>query len=817
MKNWSLKRTVYVWLRRLNALGLSLILALQLAACGQEKPPSNPSEGEWGYVPEFIDFDEEDAAYNDMVFSGDSLYYLSRSMDEEAGMSDWILCKYSLTDKQLTRLPLPFETKEDSGMVRKFIVAENGSIYFLTCKQLSSENLGEAEQTESDLGGIYYYDGIGLEGIFYAGDEENQWQLYKFDQNGNKLFSKDVSSLMDTGYACYMTADARGYLYIGSGSSVWRCDADGNEKGRISQEQISEEVSTGGLAGLGCSRDGKVYAAFNNYQSTGAFMVIDAMNYKLAELDFDGQKAEMVCEDFPYQAGSLLPGNEGDFLVYDGTAVYEYDLDTQAGQSMFGWLDCDINGGHAKLMGELKDGRMVVVYGDGVWGDEVGIALLTKTWLDPEAAKKTLVLATMSANSSLQAAVVDFNRHNEKYRIEIKEFYDYASGQDYSDGLMNLNNAIASNNCPDIIDLTGLEVEKLAAKGVFEDLGPYLEKSSLLGREDLLESILNAYTLEGVLMAIPRRFSVRTAVGSAKELAGIEKWTIGDVIAFCEAHPGAELFNNDTKSSVMTYLMNCSQDSFIDWSTGECCFDTDLFKRLLEFVNSVPDVVQQSSGMQSGFFIIDMGSGPSIQERVQTGEVLLVRGSLSDVNYGQLYREMFGSDVVFIGYPTADGESGHYVPVSSDAYAISSKSENKEGAWEFIEKFLMEDDGRHLMGFPALKSKLEMEIKKALNSGYVLDDNGDPILDEDGEPIVNKEGRAHFYDGWEYTYRPSTQEEINLVLKVLDEVRLEPERGAEIMNIINEEAEAFYQGQKTVDQVAEVIQRRVSLYVSENR
>ena len=806
MKNWSLKRTVYVWLRRLNALGLSLILALQLAACGQEKPPSNPSEGEWGYVPEFIDFDEKDAAYNDMVFSGDSLYYLSRSMDEEAGMSDWILCKYSLTDRQLARLPLPFETEEDSGTVRKFIVTEDGSIYFVTCKQLILEDLGEVEQPKSDL-----------DGFFNAGAVEDQWQLYKFDQNGNKMFSKDISSLMDTGYACYMTTDARGYLYIGSGSSVWRCDAEGNEEGRITQEQISEEVSTGGLAGLGCSRDGKVYAAFYNYQSTGSFMVINAMNYKLVELDFDGQKADMVYEDFPYQAGGILPGRSEDFLVYDDTAVYEYNLETQTGQSLFGWLDCDINGGRAKLMGELEDGRVVVVYGEGVWGDEVGIALLTKTWLDPEAAKKTLVLATMSGGNSLQAAVVDFNRHSEKYRIEIKQFYDYSGGQDYSDGLVNLNNAIASNNCPDIIALTGLEVEKLAAKGVFEDLGPYLEKSSLLGREDLLESILNAYTLEGVLTAIPRRFTVQTAVGSAKELAGIEKWTIEDVIALCEAHPGAELFHNNTKSSVMTYLMNCSQDAFIDWSTGECYFDTEMFKHLLEFVNSVPDAVQQSGGMQSGFFIIDMESGPSIQERVQKGEVLLEKGFMSDVNYGQLYREMFGSDVVFIGYPTADGESGHYVSVSSDAYAISSKSENKEGAWEFIEKFLMEDDGRYLMGFPTLKSKLEMEIKKSLYSGYVLDDNGDPILDEDGEPIVNTEGRTHFYDGWEYTYRPSTQEEIDLVLKVLDEVRLEPESGAEIMNIINEEAEAFYQGQKTVDQVAEVIQRRVSLYVSENR
>ena len=218
-------------------------------------------------------------------------------------------------------------------------------------------------------------------------------------------------------------------------------------------------------------------------------MIIDATSYKLAELDFDESKADILYEDFHYKAGGMLPGIEGDFLVYDAAAVYEYDLKTQTGQSLFKWLDCDLSGNYAKLMGVLKDGRMVVVYGEGVWGDEVGIALLTKTWLDPEAAKKTLVLATMSSGSSLQAAVVDFNRHSEKYRIEIQEYYNSASGQDYSDGLVNLKNAIVSNNCPDIIDLTGLEVEKLAAKGVFEDLSPYLDKSSVLGREEVLESI----------------------------------------------------------------------------------------------------------------------------------------------------------------------------------------------------------------------------------------------------------------------------------------------------------------------------------------
>ena len=142
MKIWSLKRTVYMWLRRLNALGLSAILAVQLAACGPAEQLSDFSEGKWGYVPEFIDFEGKDVTYNDMVFSGNSLYYLSGSLDEEVGISGLTLCKYSLTDRQLTRLPFPFETEEDSATIRKyFTVAEDGSIYFLICKQLNRLNL----------------------------------------------------------------------------------------------------------------------------------------------------------------------------------------------------------------------------------------------------------------------------------------------------------------------------------------------------------------------------------------------------------------------------------------------------------------------------------------------------------------------------------------------------------------------------------------------------------------------------------------------------------------------------------------------------
>ena len=53
-------------------------------------------------------------------------------------------------------------------------------------------------------------------------------------------------------------------------------------------------------------------------------------------------------------------------------------------------------------------------------------------------------------------------------------------------------------------------------------------------------------------------------------------------------------------------------------------------------------------------------------------------------------------------------------------------------------------------------------------------------------------------------------------MELLEIARPVPSGNDEIMTIINEEAAAFFKGQKTVDEVADTIQRRVQTYVSEN-
>ena len=150
---------------------------------------------------------------------------------------------------------------------------------------------------------------------------------------------------------------------------------------------------------------------------------------------------------------------------------------------------------------------------------------------------------------------------------------------------------------------------------------------------------------------------------------------------------------------------------------------------------------------------------------------------------------------------------------------ITAKSSNKDGAWAFIENYLNQPfDDLYSYGLPARKSALDDMVEKALNVTYMTDENGEQILDENGNPIPEDGTSGISYGDWEYTYHTPTEEEINILKELISVAEPSSATGNdEITNIITEEAEAFFKGQKSVADVAGVIQSRVQVYVNENR
>ena len=126
-----------------------------------------------------------------------------------------------------------------------------------------------------------------------------------------------------------------------------------------------------------------------------------------------------------------------------------------------------------------------------------------------------------------------------------------------------------------------------------------------------------------------------------------------------------------------------------------------------------------------------------------------------------------------------------------------------------------EDDVFGGYGFSTHTATLEKYIEESLKEGYQLDENGNIMYDENGEPIITGSFGIGYGD-WEYDYHPVTEEELATFREVLAVARPVSNTNEKIMEIINEEGAAYFSGQKSVDDVINVIQSRVQIYVSEN-
>ncbi len=753
---------------------LIAVSAVTLTACGgREETVSADETPAYVYVPEYIELSNDSYSnFYDVQITGDAVYYVRNTYDETAMTSLTEICRYT-PGADTEPEALPVSVRENTS-INGFTVDGAGNVY-LCLYDYSGEELDA--------------DGFLISKTFLA----------QYDASGNLVYEQEITDLLnedvDNNYVNGILSDDEGNLYLCSSYLVRLFDGQGNYQG---------EVSTGEswINSMGKGKDGKIYVSYYDNTSADGGMVI-------ADIDFAAKKLGEAKENFPSGNGGniLSAGAEKDFLINDGTKLSEYDLSTQTSEEILDWLDSDINGQYVNSVGALSDGRIVAIVNDWNTG-ETEIALLTKTDSSKLVQKEQITIGTLYTNQNLQAAAVDFNKSSEQYRVDIKTYIDTNNWTEtsYQDGITSLNNDITSgSNCPDILDLSQLNVEQLATKGVFEDLMPYLEESSVLDKDDFMENILESFQYDGALVAIPSTFSLSTVIGKTSDVGEEMGWTLDELIAYADAHEGAELFDGASKSSILYYCLTYNMDSFVDWSTGECKFDTPEFKSLLEFVNRFPDIYDWES---------DTRSQPA---KIQAGDVLLAMAGIYDLNGIQEYAAMFGEPVTCIGYPTLDGSAGCILNVS-DIYGIASKSDNKDGAWAFIEHYLaaQDEDNVFSWGLPTRQSKFDEMIAEATKAEYVLDENGEPMLDENGEPILAGGTSSISYGDWEYTYHVPTEEEIALLRELVSVAKPSPAGNDEINTIISEEAEAFYQGQKSVDDVAKVIQSRAQIYVSEN-
>ena len=111
-------------------------------------------------------------------------------------------------------------------------------------------------------------------------------------------------------------------------------------------------------------------------------------------------------------------------------------------------------------------------------------------------------MVSLSATPGLVQAVSDFNKTNDRYKVELTEYFPYAqnvSNEEWDNAILNLNTRIISGDMPDILDMSNLSVQIYQGKGLLEDLYPYMEHDPEIRTEDYFENVFEAISLDGKL------------------------------------------------------------------------------------------------------------------------------------------------------------------------------------------------------------------------------------------------------------------------------------------------------------------------------
>lgn len=645
---------------------------------------------------------------------------------------------------------------------------------------------------------------------FETGESSEEYFLVRYGSEGGVTSEANLKKVVDamgdnTYINDFMPAGNGTYLLTGDGA-VYITDVQGSYVEVIKSDNGGNDSW---MSGLYESGGGIFFTQISSSSMVGGEYKWES---KLYEIDVENKKLGNSF-DVTNLNGRIINGTDKfDLLCSRDSGLVGYDIETGETTMIIDWLKSgmDTTTMNTDTTTVLPDGRILCVTyeyessgGGGIsWSnDRMIISILTEIPPEELPDRKLIKLYSLYLNTDVKRRILEFNKNSLEYEVELTSY------NDYEDPATRLNNDMIAGNLPDIIvlDSYNLPVDSYISKGLLANLYDFMDKDETVNKADYLENYLKAYEVDGKLYEIVPTFSINTIVGKASLVGEDTGWTMDEFIAAVDANPDKDVFGrNYCKSDVLNNFIYSCYGNYINRETGECSFNGDDFIKLLEFCNRFPKE-------QDEHFWEDMDWN-AYENQWRTGDTLLNMiylqrfGSIREWELGT-----FGEKITFKGYPGVNGSGSSFNSYGADL-AITAKANNADGAWEFVKYFLTDEyqdqcASQDSWTFPIKLSSLEKQAEASKERPYWTDSKGE----------------KQYYDnttwmgGQEIKIGVNTDEDNQKVMELIKSVDSVWRYDSKITEIISEEAAAYFEGQKSAKDVAEIIQNRVSNYIAENR
>lgn len=587
---------------------------------------------------------------------------------------------------------------------------------------------------------------------------------YVIDINTGDIISEENTNVIIYGF--YSSND--NYVKLTSSSCI-RYSLDGTETGR---------VNTGNAFSAFYQRDDKYY------------FVEDGMNkMKFYEIDFDNKKIKSTVEcditgyfDFEINKDAIFT-DEG---------VYYMDAKSKSFMPITEWNYVDIKPAYKSTLYETN-----LSFGCGRFGKlyayndyEIELIIFNSISAENNKERKPITIGGYGINSSLAIkwAVYKFNTSQNEYRVFLDDYwhdYSYTSGIEAQSQIAKLIKHFNEGHAPDIYYGTNFDYRYMYNAGLVIDMLPIIEKDTDFNLEDMVPSIRETVTKNGVCYQMFSAYYFDGDFGLKKDFRD-DNITYSQVDALAQIK-GISLRGDMPAAEFADQIIRYSLGDLINRSTDSHILSVEELSDIIDFSirNGMP------YGTYSNY-IADM-------DTVHNGTYLTCRrtwvGNLYDVY--DIENELNDS-FVYLGFPSVYGSSHGVQP--DGLVAISTDTKNPDVCWQII-KCMLSDEvqeielGQH--NNPVKKKVFEEYCRYAAAPESV------PESEIVWQSIVN--GRKAV-PGWIISDYRSMVNSVDYVISY--------DWG--LYNIICDEINSYYLQNKSTEAIAKTLQSRLDLYVSEN-
>lgn len=612
--------------------------------------------------------------------------------------------------------------------------------------ELTSEEIAFSVEEGEHFLSAQYYQG---EGICFYSNDEGQLFCYHAADGKEELLLEGVPEEYLIVSKWYRDAEN---FYVCQGESLVVLDINGQQLYRL---------DAGGAIGDICgTKDGNIALLVSDTQSSG---------YMVLTLDKETRVLtnRVGVQDFL----AVSEGYEADLLVMTWQGVYDLNLENGDKVWHMKWAGTSyVTGAEQKFPCAFiltEEGKLEQLQSDR--GGKFFAESLCK--INPEATGKILLTyRTSMATAEEKQLITQFNKDNEKYYVVLEEGGDMY----WADYQNRTSMEIATGKGPDLITPLAVQnMSSLAEKGALENLEPYFQASGI-SPDDYFPVAVNDLGMGTGIYAVGSRMSLDIFYIREDFVEDVQDTNLEEILNNMEAYEGNAVLNSTfgyDSGSVLWFFLHMSDDLFgmVDWENKTCDFSGELWEQLLRVADRY-GVTERNKGDE------------------EIASFFLTMDSL--YTFARVDAESHSRGMAAVGYPSDEGMVSR---IGANTIAVNASSQNKEGAWAFLQYLLSE--------------KVQRQIAE----------NAFPVDKEIFQEAVDNVDKETVYAYDRYTGQEIyvTDESIADCLAWIERGKLNPTHTEYILDIVVEEAEFYFAGDKSMEEISDTIENRVRLYLME--